>query len=109
MKQVQEILYRMTTLLCQFLDPSQVLLFLKTRLILTDDDVRAIKSHPSMDERVDYMLVLLKQRGQEAYFALMEALRAKRQDLFQEILNIESTVIMANTGKMNLNVTSCIK
>ena len=83
----------MTTLLCKFLDPSRILRSLKTKLVLTDDDVREIKSHPSTEERVDQMLVLLKRKSKEAYWALMESLRVERPDLFRAVIAIESEFV----------------
>ena len=94
--QIKEIIYRATEVLCKYLDPSHILMKLKSSLILTDDDVYVIKSHPSMEEKVDELLSILKRKSEEAYFCLMEALRNLRPDLFKEIVDIERACITGN-------------
>ena len=98
LEQIKEIIYRATEVLCRYLDPSRILMKLKSSLILTDDDVHVIKSHSSMEEKVDELLTMLKRKSAEAYFCLMEALRNLRPDLFKEIVDIERACI---TGSMH--------
>ena len=102
LEQIKEIIYRATTALCRYLDPSRILIELKASLILTDDDVHVIKSHPSMEEMVDELLTMLKRKSEEGYFCLMEALRNLRPDLFKKIVDIERACI---TGSMLFCIT----
>ena len=101
LEQIKEIIYRATEVLYKYLDPSHILMKLKSSLILTDDDVHVIKSHPSMEEKVDELLTMLKRKSEEAYFCLMEALRNLRPDLFKEVVGIERACI---TGIIQLYI-----
>ena len=100
--QIKEIIYRATELLCKFLDPSHILMKLKSNLVLTDDEEQAILSHPSMERKTSHLLKILKRKSEEAYFCLMEGLRNLRQDLFKEIVKIERACV---TGIEIMNIT----
>ena len=61
--------------------------------MLTDDEEQIIQSHPSMEDKTNHLLTILKRKGEEAYFCLMEGLRNLRPDLFREIVTIERACV----------------
>ena len=86
-----------TETLCDNLDPSKILIRLKTKHILSDDDVREIKYPPRYTERVEKLLELLKQRESAAYDEFMSALADFRYDLYEDVEAIEDKY--TGTGK----------
>ena len=78
-----------TETLCNNLDPAKILLRLKTKHILSDDDVREIRHPPRYSEKVEKLLETLKQRGPVAYDEFMSALAEFRCDLYKDIKAIE--------------------
>ncbi len=90
LKHIETILNKATDFLCALLLPSHIIRSLKTNLVFNDDDEKEIKSHPRMEERVNQLLIKVKRREKEAYFAFMEALKQHRHDLFLAAIAIES-------------------
>ncbi|XP_072023552.1 caspase-3-like [Amphiura filiformis] len=89
-KLITYVLDAATENLCNNLNPAKILQRLKTRGELSGDDIQEITSSARFDDRVDRMLEMLKRRRPSAYDEFMRALAEFRQDLFDEVKEIEN-------------------
>ncbi len=89
-KQITYVLDSATENLCNNLDPANILQRLKTRRVLTGDDVLEITSFPRCDNQVDRLLEILKRSHPESYDEFMAALFEFRSDLYDDVKAIES-------------------
>ena len=114
--QIKDILDKATVLLCKFLDPSNIVITLKSKQHLKRINQQEISHLPEMQKRVETLLTILRRKEKEAYFAFMAALRKERPDLFAEVINMECTytlgmefdisfLLQCFTPRVNYNVS----
>ena len=89
MAKVKKILQEATDLLCEYLQPGDVLRQLKTKGTIEQKDVEKIKKQDSTTEMVEKLLDILMRKPVFAYETFMEILKEKRHDLFVQVKDIE--------------------
>ncbi|XP_072017337.1 uncharacterized protein [Amphiura filiformis] len=72
-----------------FLNPNNILTTLKSRGVLSDDEVAEIGNIHGLGERVNMLLAILKTKDVKAYDVFMSALREFDQDLYRAVKVIE--------------------
>ena len=97
---VEKILMKATQVLCDNLQPKDILISLKSRGTLTTDDVERIESEKTTSDKVEKLLDILNRKPVSAYDMFMEILREKRPDLFEIVHAIEIGFQYGQTGEL---------
>ena len=86
---MKAILLEASELLCENLQPSDVLRKLKAKGALKSDDVEKIKRQDTTTEMVEMLLNVLMRKPASAYEKFIEILKVERDDLFVQVTAIE--------------------
>ena len=86
-------------MLCENLQPSYILRHLKTNGAIKQDDVEKIKRQDTTTEMVEKLLDILMRKPVSAYETFMEALKEERNDLFEDVKDLEAKHEYRETGK----------
>ena len=86
---VKKILTDSTLILCKNLQPYDLLLELKAKKALTDDDFVRIDKKDTNTEKVDKLIDILKRSPVSSYDVFMSFLQENRSDLYDDIKAIE--------------------
>ena len=88
LKIVKTILTEATDILCENLEPDDILRTLQSKGALKPDDVTKIRSLTTAGEQVERLLNILRRKPVSAYDVFMEALKEEREDLFDIVKEI---------------------
>ena len=104
---VKKILTDSTLILCKNLQPYDLLLELKGKKALTDDDFTRINKKDTNTEKVDNLIDILKRSPVSSYEALMSYLQENRsEDLYVDVKAIEDKYVGKDEAKQPLSFKS---
>ena len=86
---MQKVLLKSTEVLCQTLEPEDILRTLKTKEVLSRDDVQMIRRAPIDSEKVEGLLDILSRKPLAHYRTFTEVIKKARPDLYDKIRAIE--------------------
>ena len=89
-KGVEKILKECKELLCNKLEPTNILSKMKIKDALTDDEVTRIKREDSRQDKVYKLLEELKLKPVTSYNVFMELLKEERSDLYNMMKDKEA-------------------
>ena len=97
---VKKILTDSTLTLCKNLQPYDLLLELKGKKVLTDDDFTRINKKDTNTEKVDKLIDILKRSPVSSYIAFMGFLQENRKDLYAQVKAIEDKLVGKEYNKL---------
>ena len=93
---MQKILTESTKILCDNLNPYDLLLDMVSKGAIKPDDVARIKKQDIDTEKVEKLIEILRKSPVSSYTAFMNVLREERNDLYTQVQAIEDK----NFGKI---------
>ena len=79
--------------LSDYLNPNGILMSMKTKGALTQDEVTKIQKNDTHTEQVNKLIEELIRKPATAYETFMEILRKERSDLYNEVRAIEGELL----------------